>query len=145
MVRARGGVPVIVSPMERRNFDAEGKVAPSLADHAEASRQAAREEDAPFIDLNSMSKRFYEALGPEMSARAFAVAADGRQDNTHHNNYGAYELAKCIVQGIRDNKLGIAKDIVDDFQGFDPLHPDPLEAFALPASPIRPSQQPLGD
>ena len=60
---------------------------------------------------------------------AFA-APEGRQDNTHHNNYGSYELARCILQGIRDNKLGIAKDIVDDFRGFDPAHPDPPETLS---------------
>jgi lysophospholipase L1-like esterase len=144
MVRARGGVPVIVSPMERRAFDADGKVKPSLADFAEASRQAAQEEGVAFIDLNAMSKRFYETLGPQKSALAFA-APNGKQDNTHHNNYGSYELAKCIVQGIRDNKLGVAKEIVDDFKGFDPAHPDPLESFTLPASPARPSQRPVGN
>lgn len=144
MVRSRGGVPVIVSPMERRAFDAEGKVKASLTDYAEASRQVAQEEGVAFIDLNTMSKRFYEALGPEKSALAFA-APEGRQDNTHHNNYGSYELAKCIVQGIRDNKLDIAKDIVEDFNGFDPSHPDPLETFVLPASTTRPSQRPLGN
>ncbi len=80
----------------------------------------------------------------EKSALAFA-APEGRQDNTHHNNYGSYELAQCLVQGLRDNKLGIAKDIVDDFKGFDPAHPDPLEAFVLPASPTRSSQRPLGN
>ncbi len=130
IVRARGGVPVIVSPMERRAFDADGKVKPSLADYAEASRQAAQEEGVAFIDLNAMSRRLYEALGPQKSALAFA-APQGKQDNTHHNNYGSYELAKCIVQGIRDNKLGIAKDIIEDFQSFDPAHPDLLDAFGL--------------
>ncbi len=144
LVRARGGVPVVVSPMERRAFDADGKVKPSLADFAEASRQTAQEEKVAFIDLNTMSKRFYETLGPQKSALAFA-APEGRQDNTHHNNYGSYELAQCIIQGIRDNKLDIAKEIVEDFQGFDPAHPDPLELFALPASPARPSQRPLGN
>jgi lysophospholipase L1-like esterase len=144
MVRTRGGVPVIVSPMERRAFDADGKVKPSLVDYAEASQQAAQEEGVAFIDLNAMSKRFYEVLGPQKSALAFA-APEGKQDNTHHNNYGSYQLAKCIVQDIRDNKLGIAKEIVDDFQGFDPAHPDPLEAFTLPVSPIRSSQRPLGN
>jgi len=144
LVRARGGIPVIVSPMERRAFDADGKVKPSLADYAEASRQAAQEDGVAFIDLNTMSKRFYEVLGLQKSALAFA-APEGRQDNTHHNNYGSYELAKCIVQGIRDNKLGVAKEIGDDFKGFDPAHPDPLEAFVLPASPARPSQRPLGN
>jgi lysophospholipase L1-like esterase len=144
MVRARGGVPVIVSPMERRAFDAEGKVKPSLADFAEASRQAAQEERVAFIDLSAMSQRFYEVLGPQKSALAFA-APDGKQDNTHHNNYGSYELAQCIVQGLRDNKLGIAREIVEDFRGFDPSHPDPLESFTLPASPAQPSQRPLGN
>jgi len=144
LVRSRGGVPVIVSPMERRAFDADGKVRPSLADFAEASRQAAQEDGAAFIDLNTMSKRFYEVLGPQKSALAFA-APDGKQDNTHHNNYGSYELAPCIVQGVRDNKLGIAKDIVEDFQSFDPAHPDPLETFTLPASPARPTPRPLGN
>jgi len=144
MVRARGGIPVVVSPMERRAFDADGKLKPSLTDYAEASRQAALEEGTAFIDLNAMSRQFYAALGPQKSALAFA-APEGKQDLTHHNNYGAYELAKCIVQGIRDNGLVIARDVVDDFKGFSPAHPDPLETFTLPAGPPRPSQRPLGN
>lgn len=50
--------------------------------------KAAQEEGTAFIDLNAMSKRFYEAFGPQRSALAFA-APDGKQDNTHHNNYGS--------------------------------------------------------
>lgn len=141
LVRVRGGIPVIVSPVERRRFDADAKVKPSLADYAEAARQAAQEEGTVFIDLNAMSRRFYEALGPEKSARAFA-APDGRQDNTHHNNYGSYELAKCVVQGIRDNHLPVAKEVVSGFQAFDPGYPDPVESFFLPPSPIRISRYP---
>jgi len=144
LVRARGGIPVIVSPMERRAFDADGKLKPSLTDYAEASRQAALEEGTAFIDLNTTSKRFYEALGLRKSALAFA-APQGKQDNTHHNNYGSYELAKCIVRGIRDSELAIAGDIVDDFKGFDPAHPDPLETFTLSAGPAQPSQRSPGN
>ena len=142
-VRAHGGTPVIVSPMERRNFDEHAKLKPSLADYAEASRQAARELGVAFIDLNAMSIRFYEALeahGPDYSRRAFAG-----QDNTHHDNYGSYELAKCIVQGIRDNRLPLAGHIVENFKGFDPAHPDDVEQFALPPSPNFTNQRPLGD
>ena len=142
-VRAHGGTPVIISPMERRNFDEHGKIKPSLVDYAEASRQAAREFGVAFIDLNTMSIPFYEALeahGPEFSRKAFAG-----QDNTHHDNYGSYELSKCIVQAIREQKLPIAKFIVDDFQGFDPAHPDAVETFAVPASPNFMNQRPLGD
>jgi lysophospholipase L1-like esterase len=142
-VRAHGGTPVILSPMERRGFDEAGKVRPSLVEYADASRQSAKELGVAFIDLNALSKPFYEALeakGAEYSRRAFAG-----QDNTHHNNFGSYELAKAIVQSLRDQKLPLAKFIVDDFTGFDPAHPDDPEKFALPASPNFTNQRPLGD
>ena len=142
-VRAHGGTPVIVSPVERRNFDEHSKFKPTLADYAAASRQAAQELGVAFIDLNAMTIPFYEALeahGPEYSRKAFAG-----QDNTHHNNYGSYELAKCVVQSIREQKLPLAKFIVADFKGFDPAHPDEVETFALPPSPNFTNQRPLGD
>ena len=143
-VRARGGIPVVVSPMERRNFTDDGKVKPTLADYAEGARQAAKELGAVFIDLNAMSIPFYEALGKDKAYLAFAGTGTQR-DTTHHDNYGSYELAKCIVQGIRDNQLPLARHIVDDFKGFDPAHPDDVDAFALPPSPNPTTQRPLGD
>jgi lysophospholipase L1-like esterase len=144
MARARGGIPVIVSPVERRAFESGGRIKPSLASYAEASRQAAQELGVALIDLNALSVRFYETLGPETSALAFA-APEGRQDNTHHNNYGAYELAKCVVQGMRENRLEIAEAIVEDFAGFDPTRPDALDVFKTPAGPTRSSERPLGN
>ena len=129
--------------MERKNFDEHAKIKPSLTDYAIASRDAAKELGVAFIDLNAMSIPFYEALearGPEFSRRAFAG-----QDNTHHQNYGSYELSKCIVQSIRDQKLPLAKFLVDDFSSFDSAHPDDVEKFAVPASPNFTTVRPLGD
>jgi lysophospholipase L1-like esterase len=143
-VRAHGGIPVIVSPMERRNFTAQGKVDPSLSEYAEASRQSAKTLGTPFIDLNAMSIPFYEALGPEKSAVAFA-APGGKVDNTHHDNYGSYELAKCIVAGLQKNVPALAKFVVPDFHGFDPAKPDNPDTFNLPASPNFTNQRPLGN
>jgi len=143
-VRAHGGLPVIVAPMERRGFDADGRVIPSLQEYAEAARQSAQELNVPFIDLNTMSKTLYEALGPEGSKAAFAEPAPGRLDNTHHDNYGSYELAKAVVLGLRAARVPAAAFIADDF-AFDPAHPDPVAAFAVPPSPRRTAQRPLGD
>jgi len=78
-----------------------------------------------------LSVTFYETLGPDKAYRAFAGTGTQR-DTTHHDNYGAYELAKCIVQGIKDNKLDLANHIVDDFKGFDPAHPDSIDTFEMP-------------
>lgn len=143
-IRARGGVPVVLSPMERRAFDANGKVIGSLADYAAAAAQAARELDVPFIDLNAASKPLYQALGPEGSQAAFAQPAPGKIDNTHHNNYGAYQLAQAVVAGLRAAGVPAAAHAIEGF-AFDPARPDPVAAFAVPASPNFTNERPLGD
>lgn len=144
-IRAHGGVPVIISPMERRKFDDKGKVVPSLIDYADAARQSAQELKVAFIDLNAMSKPFYEALGPELSQRAFAEPQPGRIDNTHHNNYGSYELAQAVLTGLRQTGVPAAAYIADGYGHFDPARPDPVASFAVPRSPNFSNETPLGD
>ncbi len=85
-----------------------------------------------------MSVAFYEALGPEKSPLAFS----GGRDVTHHS---AYELAKCMVEGVRANKLELARRLLEDYKPFDPAHPDPPEAFDVPASPGRSNVAPRGN
>ncbi len=140
--RRRGATPVLVTSMHRRNFDAHGKIKNTHGDYPEAVRQVAREEAVALIDLHTMSAQLYEALGPEKSPLAFS---NNGKDATHHNNYGAYELAQCIVTGIRAAKLPLADLLTDDAPQFDPVKPDPVENFALPASPGRSTQKPRGD
>ena len=142
-VRERGAIPVLVTSVHRRNFDANGKIINTLGDYPEAMRQAAREANAALIDLNAMSKVLYEALGPEKSVKAFVHYPAGTfpgqdqelKDNSHFNAYGAYELAKCVVEGIKANNLGIAEYLAEDVPAFDPETPDPVEQWNLPPSP----------
>jgi lysophospholipase L1-like esterase len=144
--RKRGGVPVIVSPANRRSFDENGRITNSLGDYPEAARLVSQELSVPFIDLNSMTKTLYETEGPEKSKNLFVIyPADTfpwepkeLNDNTHFNSFGAYELAKCIIRGIKENKLGIMKFLVHKLPKFDPADPDPFEGFSLPLSPHSP-------
>ncbi len=136
--RAHGANPVLVTPVHRLRLDAAGKVVNSLGDYPEAVRLTAREQRLPLIDLNAMSAVFYEAIGPAELPKAFA---DG--DTTHHNNYGSYELAKCVVEGIRRAKLDLVRYL--DAPPFDPAHPDPMAAFQIPAEPRGPLARPYGD
>ena len=138
--RRHGAQPVLVTPMQRRNFDGS-KIKNTLGDFPESVRHTAREENVPLIDLTRMSIAFYEALGPEKAPLAFS----GGRDATHHSAYGAYELAKCVVEGIRANKLDLARHIVGDYKPFDPGHPDAPEAFDVPASPGRSNVPPRGN
>lgn len=137
--RQRGGIPVLITPVQRRTFDKDGKITNSHGDYPDAVRQLAKESNVPLIDLNAISKPLYEAWGVEPSKLAFAP-----NDNTHHNNYGSYELAKCIVEGIRSNKLAVAKYLLSDVPRFDPSHPDPFESFRVPASPSATRIKPPG-
>jgi lysophospholipase L1-like esterase len=141
--RDGGGIPVLVTPMERRRFDPDGKQTATLADYAEAVRQVGAEEKVPVIDLNAMSLRLYAALGPEASTKAFvhypAHTFPGQdkplKDDTHHNAYGGYELARCVVEGIKANVPELATRLAEDADTFDPAKPDPPEKVDIPASP----------
>jgi len=130
---------VLITPVQRRTFDSQGKITNSHRDYPAAVRQAAKEEKVPLIDLHAMSSVLYEAWGAEASRRAFAP-----NDGTHHNNYGSYELARCIVNGIKANKLGLMRYLVTDLAAFDPRHPDSMDSFKLPASPQRTQTKPPG-
>jgi lysophospholipase L1-like esterase len=139
-IRAQGAIPILITPMHRRTFDADGKITNSHGDYPEAIRQAAQEENLALIDLTVMSKNFYEALGKEKSALAFKEG-----DGTHHNNYGAYQLSKMIVEAIRQQKLPLARFLVKDLKKFEARKPDSLESFSLAPSPLMTEVKPLGN
>lgn len=69
--RARGAYPVLVTPTQRRSFDATGHIRDTHEDYPEAMRWLAAKENVPLIDLNEMTRTLYEALGTETSKRAF--------------------------------------------------------------------------
>lgn len=141
--RKRGGNPVLVTPMNRRRFDAQGHIVQTLGDYPEAMRRVAAEQKVPLIDLNAMSKTLFETLGVEGTLKAFVhypahTFPDQDKplaDNTHFNAYGAYELARCVVQGIRDDHIPLAKYLRKNAGTFDSAHPDPVNTWSLPASP----------
>lgn len=134
-VKNKGGHLVILTPTARRTFNAEGKMENSHGDYPDAARKVAQEEGLPLIDLTALSTRFYEAMGAEGSKKAFVIYPElNLNDNTHFNPYGAYELAKIIVQGIKDQLPGLAKYLVD-IPVFDPAKPDPFDSFSWPKSP----------
>jgi len=144
--RLKGGIPVIVSPANRRSFGEDGKLINSLGDYPGAAKKVAEELKVPFIDLNAMTKTMYEAMGTENSKKLFVIypantfpgQKEALNDNTHFNSYGAYQLAKCIIEGIKENKLDLKNFLVKDIPSFNPAKPDPFESFSLPLSPRSP-------
>jgi hypothetical protein len=104
------------------------------------------------IDLNAMSLKLYAALGPDNSTKAFvhypANTFPGQvkplKDDTHHNAYGGYELARCVVEGIKAKLPALAAYLRNDTGPFDPAMPDSPDSFAIPASPLTVTEKPAG-
>ncbi|SEG72220.1 Lysophospholipase L1 [Bryocella elongata] len=138
--REIGATPVLVTSMNRRTFDAEGHITDTLAPYPELMRKVAAEQKVALIDLNAMSKTLYEAIGEPTSRSLFVYAApntyprqpEALHDDTHFNGYGAYELARCVVRGIVEDRLPLASLLRDQHPHFDPQHPDTASAVALP-------------
>jgi lysophospholipase L1-like esterase len=151
--RERGVTPILVTPMNRRKFDADGKIVQTLGDYPQAVRDVAADQHVALIDLNAMSKTLFEAMGPDGTLKAFvhfpANSFPGQTtalaDDTHFNPYGAYELAECVVQSIQQQHLPLDAYLRKGIPTFDPAHPDALAEFHLPASPAIDTTKPYGN
>lgn len=148
-----GAIPVLVASMNRRVFDKNNKIVNTLDDFPDTMREIAKEENVYLIDLNVMSKTLFEALGPENSKKAFIYypantypnQPDALADDTHFNTYGAYELAKCVIKSIVDQKQPLTRFISKKYKGFDLNQPDPFEKFYWPESIFMESLKPDGN
>jgi lysophospholipase L1-like esterase len=125
-VRRLGASPVLLTSPQRRVFDAQGHIQNTHGTYPDAVRAVGAAEGVPVIELGTMSAAFYEALGPELTPLAFA---DEGREITHHDDYGAYELARCVVRGIQDLSLPLADHLAPGVTQFDPSKPDPPETF----------------
>ncbi|SEB93730.1 rhamnogalacturonan acetylesterase [Streptomyces sp. TLI_105] len=106
-VRARGGEPVLVTPVVRRWFNADGTLNNGTAllvnglgvDHPAEIRALAGSLGTPLIDLTALTKARVEELGPEVSKGLYLTAE--KRDNTHTSARGAAEYATLVAAGLR--------------------------------------------
>jgi lysophospholipase L1-like esterase len=144
-VRERGGQTTLITPVERYRFY-HGRSLDSLDGYPDAMKQVAQATGTPLIDLHAMSHVLYDALGPEAAVALFKPGGSGRDfDHTHHSSFGAYELARCIVQDLRDRGHPLAALLAADALPFDPAHPDRPDQVVIPAVSAPTSVRPLGD
>lgn len=65
-------------------------------------------------------------------------------DNTHFNPYGAYQIAKCVIEGMKKAVPELAKHLKID-PAYDPAHPDDVNAFRWNESPFTEIEKPDGN
>jgi len=117
--RRKGAQPVLITPVARRKFDKNGNIVDTHGDYPAAMIELAKEEDVPYIDLCSKSMKLFNKLGPEGTLNIFLHLEpgvspnypDGVEDDTHFQKNGAIEIAKLVIEGIKENNLPLARYI----------------------------------
>ncbi|MFI5471613.1 GDSL-type esterase/lipase family protein [Streptomyces cacaoi] len=101
-VREKGGRPVLVTPIVRRWFNADGTLNNGTAllvnglgvDHPAVIRSVAATQEVPLIDLTAKTKALVESLGVEGSKALYLY--NEKRDNTHTSVHGATAYAGLV-------------------------------------------------
>ncbi|MFJ9862781.1 rhamnogalacturonan acetylesterase [Streptomyces sp. NPDC101165] len=101
-IRDRGGEPVLVTPIVRRWFNADGTLNNNTAllvnglgvDHPAVIRSVAAAENVPLIDLTAKTRALVESLGVEGSKALYLY--NEKRDNTHTSVHGATVYAGLV-------------------------------------------------
>ncbi|MGJ3189347.1 rhamnogalacturonan acetylesterase [Paenarthrobacter sp. FR1] len=113
-VRAKGGVPVLCTSVERRHW-AGGTLEVTLGDYADTVRGLGAELGLDVIDLNQWTRSLYQELGEEGSKELFfhfapgehAHWAGGLEDNTHFHVKGAQRIAVFVAEQLEAFGYGL--------------------------------------
>jgi rhamnogalacturonan acetylesterase len=101
--KAKGATPVVCSMIPRNEWK-DGKVQRADQDFGKWAAEVAQQEGVAFINLNDITARKYEKLGPDETKKFFPG------DHTHTNPVGAQVNAESVVDGVRaDKKLALNK------------------------------------
>ena len=105
--REKGGIPVVMNAVVRRNFNAD-----TLVDthglYIVAPRDVASRMHCHFVDANRITHDLEQSLGVEGSKRLHMwykpgehpALPQGRQDNTHYNAFGAHQVARRLADAL---------------------------------------------
>lgn len=118
--RAKQAIPVLITPVARRKFDANGKVQGTHEVYSEIVRKVAAEQNVPLIDLDRESQALLQSMGAENSKFLYNHLPpgehpnypDGKTDDTHFSEMGARKMAEIVLADIRTLKLELADRIV---------------------------------
>ncbi|WP_448701538.1 rhamnogalacturonan acetylesterase [Mucilaginibacter sp. AW1-3] len=118
--RNKKAIPVLITPVARRKFDAGGNVLGTHDAYSALVRQVAAEQNVPLIDLDKEGQALLQKYGVENSKMLFNHLApgenpnypNGKEDDTHFSELGARKIAQIVLADIKNLKLELADRIV---------------------------------
>lgn len=123
-VRAKGGKPVLMSPIVRGTFGKDGKLRDtpngkgiSLLSYRKAMRELSEELNTDYVDMNQLTRDLMNGIGKEASMKFFVISTglvrskDGEpsKDVTHPVAAGAQAFSKLFIDDVKARKLEIAE------------------------------------
>jgi pectinesterase len=122
-IRAKGGKPILMSPIVRGTFGKDGKLTDhvdkkgiSLGSYAKAMKELGEELKVDFVDMNRLTHDLLEKVGKEESMKFFVISTglvkgkDGEpsKDVTHPIAAGAEAFSKLFIEDVKARKLDVA-------------------------------------
>jgi lysophospholipase L1-like esterase len=137
--RAHGITPVLVTPLTRRYYEADGKIHSDLLAHSAAMKKVAAKMHVPLIDLQAESIAYLDTL-PEAQGQALGITKKNAQgdtvpDKTHLNYDGSYVFGRMVAVGLAKAVPALAPYVSRNPA---PLPADGLRSMAiLHGAPVR--------
>ena len=105
--RAKGGIPVLLTSVSRRYFNADGTLQRTHGDYPQAMRELAAATGTPLIDMEELSYRWILELGPEGTVPYFVLDKRNPEamDNTHLTREGAEVIAGMIAGKLNELRI----------------------------------------
>ncbi|WP_054940624.1 GDSL-type esterase/lipase family protein [Paenibacillus ihuae] len=96
----RGATPVLVTPVNRRDFTGE-ILNKSFPEYVQAMKETAQETGTLLIDLNQASWEVFQELGPEGTKSIFMWVGT-TEDNTHLQKNGAVKVSELVARLVQE-------------------------------------------
>lgn len=121
-IRAKGGIPILVTPVAQRLFE-NGHVKAGFAEYSAVMRTVAAETRTPLLDLETLSRAWVAQAGEQASKRYYLhyTAADhiaafpqGVADDTHFSELGARGVANLVAGALANLELPISGQVIAD-------------------------------
>jgi lysophospholipase L1-like esterase len=111
--RAANIKPILVTPLTRRYFQADGKIHSDLTAHSDTMKKVANEMKVPLIDLQRDSIAYLDSIG-EKEGNTLAITKkddDGKTifDKTHLNWKGSYVFGRIVAVDLGKAAPELAK------------------------------------
>ncbi|RRR97662.1 hypothetical protein EIW28_19970 [Glycomyces terrestris] len=119
---AKGAIPVLVTPVSRRSFDAgTGEFNTSFPEYVQKVHELHEETGVAMVDLSASSRAYLNEIGPEeaksvflhVPAGVYPNRPNGTADDTHFQEYGAIQMARLVAEETATLGLPLSEHVVD--------------------------------